>query len=150
MRAAAGEAAPLAAGHELSVEANGPVLAEGWADDLHRMVLNLIENALRHTPAGTHVHAALRSDGDDAVLTVEDDGPGIPDELRPRLFERFVRGRGDSGGGSGLGLSIVHAVAVSHAGDVTIDHAPSGGARFVVRLPTASASTPDLAGPRSY
>ena len=58
-------------------------------------------------------------------LTVEDDGPGIPDELRPRLFERFVRGRGDSGGGSGLGLSIVRAVALAHGGAVAVERAPT-------------------------
>ena len=120
-------------------------MIDGARDELHRLALNLIENALRHTPAGTHVHAALRSDGDDVVLTVEDDGPGIPEELRPRLFERFVRGRGDSGGGSGLGLSIVRAVALAHGGSVEVERAPSGGARFVVRLPAAPAHMPEPA-----
>ena len=71
------------------------------------------------------------------MLTVEDDGPGIPEELRPRLFERFVRGRGDGGGGSGLGLAIVRAVALSHGGSVAVERSATGGARFVVRLPEA-------------
>ncbi|MFL5817076.1 MAG: sensor histidine kinase [Conexibacter sp.] len=141
----AAELEPLAerGEHHLTIAAHEPLVIDGARDELHRLALNLIENALRHTPAGTHVHAALTSAGDDVVLTVEDDGPGIPDELRPRLFERFVRGRGDSGSGSGLGLSIVRAVAVSHGGAVTIEQAhESGGARFVVRLPRASTPAP--------
>jgi two-component system, OmpR family, sensor kinase len=143
----AAELEPLAGRGErhLTIAAHEPLVIDGARDELHRLALNLIENALRHTPAGTHVHAALTGAGDDVVLTVEDDGPGIPDELRPRLFERFVRGRGDSGGGSGLGLSIVRAVAVAHGGSVAVEHAPSGGARFVVRLPRAPAHAPEPA-----
>jgi signal transduction histidine kinase len=76
--------------------------------------------------------------GDRVLLTVEDDGPGIPPELRDRVFERFVRGSGDRGGSSGLGLSIVRAVAESHGGRVELG-SPSGGrgTRFVVTLPAA-------------
>ncbi|MGN6189290.1 MAG: sensor histidine kinase, partial [Conexibacter sp.] len=104
----AAELEPLAerGEHHLTIAAREPLVVAGARDELHRLALNLIENALRHTPPGTHVHAALSGEGDGIVLTVEDDGPGIPAELRPRLFERFVRGRGDSGGGSGLGLAI--------------------------------------------
>jgi signal transduction histidine kinase len=76
-----------------------------------------------------------RRDGD-AVLTVEDDGPGVPAELREQVFERFVRGEGDRGSSSGLGLSIVRAVAESHGGRVELEDADPG-ARFVVRLPLA-------------
>ncbi len=143
----AAELEPLAerGGHHLTVAAHEPLTIDGVRDELHRLALNLIENALRHTPSGTHVHAALSSAGDDVVLTVEDDGPGIPDDLRPRLFERFVRGRGDGGGGSGLGLAIVRAVATSHGGTVTIERGDLGGARFVVRLPRAGAPAPEPA-----
>ena len=137
----AAELEPLAerGGHHLTLAAREPAAVDGVRDELHRLALNLIENALRHTPSGTHVHAALGNAGDDVVLSVEDDGPGIPDEIRPRLFERFVRGRGDGGGGSGLGLSIVRAVATSHGGTVAIERGDLGGARFVVRLPQAGA-----------
>ncbi|HZV72829.1 MAG TPA: HAMP domain-containing sensor histidine kinase [Conexibacter sp.] len=143
----AAEVGPLAdrGGHHLTVAAHEPLVVDGARDELHRLALNLIENALRHTPSGTHVHAALARAGDDVVLTVEDDGPGIPKELRARLFERFVRGRGDSGGGSGLGLSIVLAVAVSHGGSVDVERPASGGARFVVRLPRVGAPAPEPA-----
>ncbi len=142
----AAELEPVTAGHHLTIAAHEQLVVDGARDELHRLALNLIENALRHTPPGTHVHAALARDGEDVVLTVEDDGPGIPDELRPRLFERFVRGRGDSGGGSGLGLSIVHAVADSHGGTVDLERRTGGagtGARFVVRLPRTLSETPD-------
>ena len=136
VREVAGEAAPLAERHELEVSADEPVIVDGSADDLHRLTLNLIQNALVHTPPGTRVSVRLRSD-DGAVLEVEDDGPGIPAELRHRLFERFVRGHGDTGGGSGLGLAIVRAVAETHGGSVELGERDGGGARFVVRLPPA-------------
>jgi signal transduction histidine kinase len=138
VREAAGEAAPLAERHELEVDAAGSVLVEGSADDLHRLVLNLIQNALVHTPAGTRVCVRLH-DEDGALLEVEDDGPGVPAELRHRLFERFVRGLGDTGGGSGLGLAIVRAVAETHGGSVEFGERDGGGARFLVRLPPARA-----------
>ncbi len=70
----------------------------------------------------------------DVVLTVADDGPGVAEELREQIFERFVRGDGDRGSSSGLGLSIVRAVAESHGGSVVLEDADPG-ARFVVRLP---------------
>jgi signal transduction histidine kinase len=138
----ASELEPVTGAHHLTIAAHEPAMVDGARDELHRLALNLIENALRHTPAGTHVHAALSRVGEDVVLTVEDDGPGIPEELRARLFERFVRGRGDSGGGSGLGLAIVHAVADSHGGTVVVERPPDGGARFVVQLPRALAAAP--------
>jgi len=147
---AAAELEPLAerSDHHLTLAVHEPLLVDGARDELHRLVLNLLENALRHTPPGTHVHAALAVEGDDVVLTVDDDGPGIPDELRPRLFERFVRGRGDGGGGSGLGLAIVQAVATSHGGSVAVERAPASGARFVVRLPYTSTTTGSTIGRR--
>ncbi len=142
----AGELEPLAASadHDLSIDTSSDgVLVAGARDELHRMALNLIENSLRHTPPGTHVHAALQHVGDEVVLTVQDDGPGIPEHLREKLFERFVRGGGDRApSGSGLGLAIVRAVARSHGGDVTADETPGGGARFVVRLPAAQQQQP--------
>jgi signal transduction histidine kinase len=141
-RAAAGEAAPLAAAHDLIVDVPDGLEVDGSAEDLHRLVLNLIENALRHTPPGTMVRVNVRSDGDDVSIVVEDEGPGLPAAIRNRAFERFVRGSGDGGRGSGLGLSIVQAVAATHGGRVRYEDRAGGGARFVVTLPAASAVTP--------
>jgi two-component system OmpR family sensor kinase len=133
---AAAELGPLADDHHLTVSAR-PAVVAGSKDELHRMVLNLIENAMRHTPAGSSVHAAVTRLNGDVIVTVEDDGPGVPEELRDRIFERFVRGDGEHGGSSGLGLSIVRAVAESHGGGVDLEDADPG-ARFVVHLPAAA------------
>jgi len=137
---AAAEVGVIADGHEVSIDA-GRAIVDGARDELHRLTLNLMENAIRHTPPGTQVRAWVESVDGTARLTVEDDGPGIPSELKGRVFERFVRGAGDRGGSSGLGLSIVHAVAESHGGTVTIDSPIMNGAgrprgtRFAVTLP---------------
>ena len=138
---AAAEAAPVAANHELVLDLpeHGPVI-EGVSDDLHRLTLNLVENALVHTPPGTAVRVRVGEAAGQAILEVEDGGPGIPPEARERIFDRFVRGRGETGGGSGLGLAIVRAVALQHAGSVEVSEGATGGARFTVRLPTAGAA----------
>jgi len=137
----AAELEPVASEHELTVEVS-PALVEGARDDLHRMALNLMENALRHTPPGTHVHAVVTNGDGMARLVVSDDGPGVAPELRERIFERFVRGEGDRGGSFGLGLSIVRAVAASHGGTVRLEAPAEGGTRFVVELPVARVAQP--------
>jgi len=119
---AAAELGPLSQGHELSLDVE-PAVTDGVRDDLHRVAVNLIENALRHTPPGTRVWVMTRSRPDGQVeLVVADDGPGVPEGLGPRLFERFVRGAGDRGGSSyGIGLAIVRAVAETHDGSVGLE-----------------------------
>jgi two-component system OmpR family sensor kinase len=141
---AAAELGPLSVEHEVSVDAR-PAVVQGDHDELFRLTLNLIENALRHTPPGTAIRISTRADGSGAVLVVEDSGPGVSSELAPSLFERFVRGAGGAprrdgavGGSFGLGLAIVRAVAVSHGGSVALQDVAPHGARFVVRLPLAS------------
>jgi signal transduction histidine kinase len=131
---AAAELEPISEGHEITVEAE-PAIVEGARDELLRMASNLIANAIRHTPAGTEVHAAVSVHDGEAELAVTDDGPGVPPELAPHVFERFVRGGGDRAGSSGLGLAIVRAVAEAHGGSVRLETPEGGGARFVVRLP---------------
>ncbi|MFL5828888.1 MAG: sensor histidine kinase [Solirubrobacteraceae bacterium] len=132
---AAGELGPVADDHDLTIEA-GPAVVFGVRDDLHRLTLNLIENALRHTPPGTHVRASTATFENSALMIVEDDGPGIPPEIEQRIFERFVRGGRDGGRGSGLGLAIVRAVVESHGGTVTLDQPARGhGTRFLITMP---------------
>jgi two-component system OmpR family sensor kinase len=83
------------------------------------------------------VEATVERQDGEVVLSVEDDGPGIPPELEDKVFERFFRGDGDRSGSSGLGLSIVRAVVDSHRGTVSLEPPLDGrGARFVVRLPS--------------
>jgi two-component system, OmpR family, sensor kinase len=133
---AAAELEPVAGDHEISVSAPAGAEIEGARDELHRLVTNLLENALRHTDPGTAVEASVERRNGEVVLAVEDDGPGIAPELREKVFERFFRGEGDRSGSSGLGLAIVRAVAESHHGRVTLEPPLDGrGARFVVRLP---------------
>src|SRR2546428_13666784 len=96
----------------------------------------MVENARRHTPAGTQIRISTAASDGNATLVVENNGPGVPADLAPTLFERFVRGAGDRGRSFGLGLAIVKAVAESHGGSVALEPTGGGhGARFVVRLP---------------
>ena len=136
---AVGEASAIAAGHQLGVDAPEPVIVTGALDELHRLVLNLVENAIHHTPAGTSVDVRVAAAGGDAVMVVADDGPGVPADRREQIFNRFYRGDGDRGRSTGLGLAIVRAVARGHGGDVRLDDAASPGSRFVVTLPLARA-----------
>ncbi len=118
-----------------------PVRVVGDVSQLSRLVRNLVDNATRH--ADTTVALRLAADGNEAVIEIADDGPGVPADEAHRIFERFVRldeSRERRTGGAGLGLSIVREIAVRHGGRVTV--ASDGGAvdgrsgaRFVVRLP---------------
>jgi len=123
---------------QIDLDAPLPVAVLGDAARLRQLVDNLLENARGHTPVGTPVHVrALVLDGE-AVLEVADQGPGVPEEDAPRIFERFVRAGGARGGGtngSGLGLSIVAAVAEAHGGRASYRPRPGGGSLFEVRLP---------------
>jgi signal transduction histidine kinase len=142
---AAAEIGPVSEEHDLQLDAM-PVVVSGARDELHRLVLNLIENAVRHTPPGTRIHVSTAREDGQAVLVVEDDGPGIPPALGDHVFDRFVRSGRDGARGSGLGLSIVRAVAQSHGGTVRLEEPPGEqGARFVVRLP-AEAQTSTTTG----
>ena len=138
---AAGELEPVSDGHDITVSAPSGATISGARDELHRLALNLLENALRHTDPGTAVEASVERINGQVVFSVEDDGPGIPPELHDKVFERFFRGAGDRSGSSGLGLAIVRAVAESHHGNVTLEDPLDGrGARFVVRFPAETAS----------
>ena len=133
---AAAELGPMAERHGLSIDAQ-PATVDGGRDELHRLVLNLLENTVPHTPPGTRVEASTEARDGVAVLIVQDFGPGIPPELSARVFERFVRGGRDGAKGSGLGLAIVRSVAQSHGGTVELETPAGGvGTRFVIRIPT--------------
>jgi signal transduction histidine kinase len=140
---AAVEAAPLMGDRELAVENERALWLQGNPDELHRMILNLLDNAARHTPPTSTVELRLRAEDGAAIVEVDDDGPGIATELRTQIFDRFVRGGGPAdtatGPGSGLGLAIVQAVAASHGGTAEVEESARGGALFRVRIPTTSA-----------
>lgn len=135
---AVADARASAPGHEWLLEvAEGATSAVGDASRLQQAVANLLANARVHTPEGTVVTTALRRDGDTLVLTVADDGPGIPVDLLPNLFERFVRGDGSrsrAAGSTGLGLAITRAIAEAHGGSIGVESKP-GSTRFSLTLP---------------
>ena len=112
------------------------VRVQGDADALRRMVRNVGENAVRH--ASSRVDVTLVERGEEVVLTIDDDGPGIPATERARVLQRFVRlddARSRNEGGSGLGFSIVDEVVRAHGGSMSIEQSPLGGARIVITLP---------------
>ena len=147
---AAAEVAPTIGERELRIDSHVPLPVDGNPDELHRVVVNLLDNAARHTPPGSKIELQLYSSGRDALLDVADDGPGVPADQRERIFDRFIRGDGPADtaarGGSGLGLAIVRAVAVSHGGSAEVTESERGGALFRVRLPLRSAQTSTTTG----
>ncbi|MBB1253374.1 HAMP domain-containing histidine kinase [Streptomyces sp. OF3] len=126
----------------LSLEAPEPVTVCGDEARLRQVLGNLLANVRRHTPAGTPAAVRVRSVDCTALVEIADRGPGLNEEHRERVFERFFRadpGRSRDQGGAGLGLSIVSAVAQSHGGTVGVRATPGGGATFWLRLPAEPA-----------
>lgn len=118
------------------------VIVSGDHFRLHQVVANLLSNARTHTPAGTSVYTTLSTGHGTAIITVADNGPGIPAEIRDRVFERFTRAdasrqrRGKGGASTGLGLAIVQAVMAAHGGSAAVDSSP-GHSTFTLTLPLA-------------
>jgi len=107
---------------------------------LQRAVLNLIENAVKYTPAGGLVELTVDREDHSGLLSVRDTGPGIPSGEAARVFEPFVRldaARSRESGGAGLGLSIARSIVVAHGGTLTLETALGHGSRFTIRLPAA-------------
>lgn len=132
------EAERLGASGGIAVDASGirPVRIRADVGLLRQAARNLVDNAARHATAT--VALACSVDAGWAIITIEDDGPGVPEAERERVFERFVRlddARSRDAGGSGLGLAIVREIALSHGGSVRIGDASLGGARVELRLP---------------
>jgi signal transduction histidine kinase len=122
------------AAHPVRVDADR-VLVEVDPTMVERVIENLLVNAARHTPLGTPVRVNVRGRTDGIELSVEDEGPGIPDDLKLVLFDSFRQGPGSNGGGVGIGLSLVKRFAELHGGTARVEDHPGGGARFVVALP---------------
>lgn len=128
--------------HEIAVEFAGApeegVEVRGDPTMLHALARNLVENAVRYTPANGRVRVAVRRERVRVTLVVEDSGPGVPEEFRGRIFDRFFRMAGEGGGGSGLGLSIARRVAELHSGGIAASSsAELGGLAVTVSLPAA-------------
>ena len=125
--------------HNLRVDpGDEPVLMHMDSGLIEQLIINLLENVIQHTPQGSTVRVGIQHEGAMAVLTVEDDGPGLSRRALEHAFERFYTERSISDGrrGMGLGLSICRSIAEAHGGAITAANLPQGGARFEVRLPT--------------
>jgi signal transduction histidine kinase len=132
-----------AAGVRVEVDPQ-PTAAVGDPARLRQLVMILVDNAIRHSPRGSLVRVVIRPGtgasgaagaAGDAILTVEDAGPGVRPEDRPRVFDRFWRAPGAPAGGTGLGLAIARWIAEHHDGSISVDRSEAGGARIEVRLP---------------
>ncbi len=138
------DARPTAADHQWNIEVpEEPVVILGDAGRMHQVVANLLANARTHTPAGTSITLSVTREGDEAVLRVHDDGPGIDPGVRDELFARFARGdssRARQTGGTGLGLAIAKAIVEGHGGHITVASEP-GDTTFTVRLPVNPAAS---------
>ena len=136
--------APAFGEHELDSELPAVGLVDADRNGLERIATNLLTNAVKFSPSGTTIGVTVRADGDHAVLEVRDQGPGVPAEERERVFTRFYRGSGDAvlaTRGVGIGLSVVSEFVARMRGEVRVDDAPGGGARFTVRLPLSQSAT---------
>lgn len=140
VREAAADFRVVAPDRPLSLHLEGEAMVRGDRVRLRQIVDNLLANARTHTPPQTPVHLAVRRHGHKVEVVVADEGPGIPAEAQPKVFERFWRadpGRSRSRGGTGLGLAIVASLAQAHDGTVELASEPGRGATFTVLLPLA-------------
>jgi signal transduction histidine kinase len=118
------------------VEPLAAAVVRGDASWLERLFSNLLDNALKYCDAGRRIEVFARLEEKRVTVTVADDGPGIPEDVLPQLFERFARGAGHSErGGFGLGLPLAREIARAHEGTLEIESAPARGTRAIVSLP---------------
>ena len=127
---------PLAQSREIKLSVSAPedIFVNGNEGHLRRLIVNLLDNALKFTPAGGSIDVSLKSDANRAIIRVADTGEGIHPAELPHIFDRFFRGTGSPGEGSGLGLSLCREIARAHGGDIAAANLPSGGSAFVVTL----------------
>jgi signal transduction histidine kinase len=126
--------APWAIAQGRSIGFDAPeqsVLVRGNADEMADAIRNIVENGILHTPADSEVTVGVTTEG---VVTVNDQGPGVPSEDRRRIFDRFWRGKGVVSPGAGLGLSIVAEIVRLHGGTIEVGDAPGGGASSQLRF----------------
>ena len=134
----------VAQGHQviLDLDTEGqPIILLGDENALSQMVTNLVDNAIKYTPAMGHVHVVIEVDASTALLSIKDDGIGIDEANQERIFERFYRvdkARSQSLGGTGLGLAIVKHIVQSHKGSLKLKSKLNQGSTFVIKIPLAS------------
>lgn len=136
----------LAAAKEVSVQASAISSAAFTGDEhlIRRLLVNLLDNAVRYAPRGSTVSAALVAAPDGYVISISDEGPGIPPDVQPHIFERFYRGDAararSQSDGAGLGLALARWIATVHGGDVTLARSSDAGTTFTIQLPAPRTS----------
>jgi signal transduction histidine kinase len=138
------ESTPAGERHATRIESrteDAPCLVAAEETRLFRVLTNLVDNALRYSPRGGTIRVAARREGRKVRISVEDEGPGVPPEVMPRLFEKFSRGR--TGSGTGLGLYFCRITIERWGGEIGYEPREEGGARFWLRLPLANGSGAD-------
>jgi heavy metal sensor kinase len=142
LRAVVAQVEPLAVARDLRLELTSvPLKVHGNEDDLIRLFLNLLDNAIRYTPPGGRIALSCTSGSGEIAIHISDSGPGIAPEHLPRLFDRFYRvdrGRNRTHGGSGLGLTIAQSIAQAHGGQIAVESVVGQGSTFTVTLPAAA------------
>ena len=133
-----GALGPLASSRSMSVHSSIEGSSTAWVDPeiLRRVLINLVDNAIKYGPSGQTVTVTLRNNGTRLEVVVDDQGSGVARRDRRRVWERFTRlaNDGDATTGTGLGLAVVRDLATRHGGDVDLEDASGGGARVIVRL----------------
>lgn len=141
---AAGDMAALTQEKHTSIVVSAsPGTIIGSRELLRRALFNLVENAVKYGPEGGQVQLSASLEGETAIITVADQGPGIPQELRERVFEPFFRvdsARSRQLGGTGLGLALVRAIAELHGGSVSVEEVPTGGTSFFLKIPVVTST----------
>jgi heavy metal sensor kinase len=136
----------LASDKNITFEVENSLEASYYGDEdlLRQMILNLVDNAIKYTPSSTTIKLSLAQRRNEYLISVSDNGPGIPDEAKPRIFERFYRAdkaRSRSietdGGGAGLGLAISRWIAEAHGGSLELAHSDHSGTTFLIKLPVS-------------
>ncbi|MGE0058575.1 MAG: ATP-binding protein [Dehalococcoidia bacterium] len=136
----AGRLKPVLAAHQLRLELPEelPPIALDYIE-IDEVLTNLIENAVKYTPPGSTIELSVRCDGDDVLVTVADNGPGIPEMALPRLFEAFYRAPGSKAKGTGLGLAVARGLVEAHGGRIWATNRDGGGAAISFTLPRNNA-----------
>ena len=130
-------------GVSIQCDASSPVMVQGDRGRLKQVIVNLLDNAIKFTPAGGKIEIRIRARSGVALIEVQDSGVGIPAELIHRVFDRFFRvdeARSREAGGAGIGLSIVKSIVSAHGGTVRAESGPAGGTCFQVELPQKTSS----------
>ena len=125
-------------GQQIALTLSDPCDIYADRSKLNQVIYNLMENAVKYTQSGGLIRVSLVRQGRDAIFTVADNGPGIPKENLPHVFDRFYRvdkARSREKGGTGLGLSIVHQLVLLHGGAIRVESEEGKGASFIVELP---------------